>query len=77
MKKAVMTEIAEAITSLKELYDDRVIDFLAGLYDPVTGGIYYSYSAQQTEGYLPDVESTAQTLLALDTCVYSLFLIKS
>ena len=67
MKKAVMTEIAEAITSLKELYDDRVIDFLAGLYDPVTGGIYYSYSAQQTEGYLPDVESTAQTLLALDT----------
>lgn len=60
-------EIQQAISSLKELYDDQVISFLAGLYDPVTGGIYYSYSAQQTDGYLPDVESTAQTLLALDT----------
>lgn len=64
---ATSDEIQQAISSLKELYDEQVIAFLAGLYDPETGGIYYSYSAQQTDGYLPDVESTAQTLLALDT----------
>ena len=37
---ATSDEIQQAISSLKELDDEQVIAFLAGLYDPETGGIY-------------------------------------
>lgn len=67
MYKDSLPEIKAAIESLKSIYDDNVIDYLAGLYDRQTGAFYYSCSAQETEGYLPDLESTAQILLALDT----------
>ncbi len=58
--------LAEAIiTSLQNLYriySDDVITWLINLYDPDTGGFYYSNSARNTEGYLPDLESTTQAL---------------
>lgn len=61
-------DIAEhTIEELKTLYDFLNPDFktvvwLANLYDPETGGFYYSNSARNNEGYLPDLESTADAL---------------
>ena len=67
MREAVLEEIKRETESLKSLYDEQVIRFLADMYDKETGAFYYAHSARVTEGYLPDVESTAQTLLAFDT----------
>jgi len=53
----------EATRELEELvsgFDERNILWLAGLYDPEVGAFYYSYSARNTELFLPDVESTVQ-----------------
>ena len=58
-------EIDEAIAELYELYDPRVIDWFAGLWDGEIGGFYYSNSARDYEGFLPDIESTCQALGAL------------
>lgn len=43
-----------------ELFGEEIYTWLAGLYDPKTGGIYYSESARDNFGYLPDIESTGQ-----------------
>lgn len=71
-------EIVAALKKLYSLYDDKLVEWLANLYEPSicqclkeecvggascgTGAFYYSNSARDTEGYLPDVESTNQTL---------------
>ena len=57
----------KAIADAVKLYYDRVctkdiISWMANLYDPVTGGFYFSNGARNTEGFLPDAESTAQAL---------------
>ena len=61
----------EIITSLKRYYSlsdsGRVASWLADLYDPMTGGFYYSNSGRNTEGFLPDLESTYQAIGFLDT----------
>ncbi len=59
------TEIVAALKELFSLYDPEMIVWLAELYDPAIGGFYYSKSGLRTEGYLPDAESTAQTLRIL------------
>ena len=60
----------DIIAELKKLYaiytDDAVL-WLADLYDPVAGGFYYSNSARNTEGFLPDLESTAQALSFIES----------
>lgn len=56
---------AETVSALKEMYamfDSKMLDWLADLYDPDTGGFYYSNSGRNHEGYLPDIESTAQAI---------------
>ncbi len=55
-------EATEELARLMDLYDERIYLWFAGLFDPEIGGFYYSRSARQTEGYLPDLESTAQAL---------------
>ena len=55
------------LSELKNLYDlynkdQKTVKWLANLYDPVTGGFYYSNSARNNEGYLPDLESTADAI---------------
>lgn len=43
------------------VYDpEAIVRWWAGLYDPDEGGFYYSNSARDTEGFLPDMESTYQ-----------------
>ena len=60
---------AEACAALKKhyaMFDERFYLWLADLYDPETGGFYYSNSARDTVGYLPDLESTRQVMTFLD-----------
>lgn len=55
----------EAIGVLKKhnsLFSDGAISWITDLFDPAIGGFYYSNSARDTEGYLPDLESTAQAV---------------
>ena len=54
---------AEVTSSLKKLYDfygDNIYKWFARLYEPEIGGFYYSNSARDYEGFLPDIESTTQ-----------------
>ncbi|MBE6533001.1 MAG: hypothetical protein E7676_05815 [Ruminococcaceae bacterium] len=56
---------AEGISALRNLYNiytEELYIWLANLYDPNIGGFYYSASARNTEGFLPDIESTVQAL---------------
>ena len=52
----------EAMKNLYRVYNDDLIIWLINLYDPDIGGFYYSNSARNTDGYLPDLESTTQAL---------------
>ncbi len=62
LAEAVDTEVYEALRSYYALYDKDVISWMADLYDPAIGGFYYSNSARNTQGYLPDLESTRQVM---------------
>ena len=44
---------------------EKLIRWWAGLYDPAAGGFYYSDSARDNDGFLPDMESTYQILWRL------------
>ncbi len=57
----------KAVADAVKLYYERVctdnlISWFANLYDPAVGGYYFSNSARNTPGYLPDSESTQQAL---------------
>ncbi len=60
-------ETVAALKDLYSIYDDRLITWYAGLYDPKTGGYYYSNSGRDNETVeyegkvyklLPDAEAT-------------------
>ncbi len=55
-------QIVSAMKGLYSLYSDDLVSWFANLYDPAIGGYYYSNSARNTDGYLPDAESTEQAL---------------
>ncbi len=64
-------ETAAAFKELYTIYDDRLIAWYAGLYDPKIGGYYYSNSARdfdtveykgKTYKLLPDAESTFHSI---------------
>ena len=67
-KWAELEKVAPAgvVASLKKLagaFDGtKLAIWLAGLWDKEVGGFYYSNSARDTEGYLPDIESTNQLI---------------
>ncbi|MBO5316803.1 MAG: hypothetical protein J6B48_10295 [Clostridia bacterium] len=61
---------ADAVESLKNLYslyDEDLYIWMANLWCPDVGGFYYSNSGRNTEGFLPDIESTKQILSFLNT----------
>ena len=60
--EAMSAEITASLKELYTIYSDDTVSWLANLYDPVTGGFYYSNSARNTEGFLPNLESTYQAL---------------
>ena len=56
---------SELIDEAKKYYtliSPEIVRWMANLYDPETGGFYYSNSSRNTIGYLPDVESTFQII---------------
>ena len=62
LEEKVGADIVDAMKELYDAYDDKLIEWQASLYDPEIGGWYFSKSAQQNEGFLPDVESTIAAL---------------
>lgn len=56
--------IIDELKFIRDIYadDDGIVTWLANLYDPVSGGFYFSNSARNNEGFMPDLESTAQAL---------------
>lgn len=69
MRETVGGELGEAIVDATKQYfsimSEGVVDWISGLYDPNIGGFYYSESARDHEGYLPDLESTGQAMCIL------------
>ena len=55
-------EVAEAMKELQSLFTDGLPVWFANLWDDGIGGFYYSNSARDNEGFLPDIESTSQAL---------------
>ncbi len=63
LEKFASPSVISALKNLNAFYDGRKMAYwMANLYDPEVGGFYYSNSARDTEGYLPDLESTTQIL---------------
>ena len=66
IKRTTQVKGADIASALREMHalmtDGDVVSWFANLYDPETGGFYYSNSARDTEGFLPDLESTRQTM---------------
>jgi len=60
-------DAVEALKKLYSLYDENLYIWMANLYCPDVGGFYYSNSGRNTEGFLPDIESTKQVLGFLNT----------
>ena len=60
--RGLANEIADSIKQLQTLYSGDIISWIANLYCPENGGFYYSNSARDNLGYLPDLESTTQAL---------------
>jgi len=67
VEEQIGSAAAQALKDHYALYTDRFYLWMVDLYDPGIGGYYYSSSARDTLGYLPDIESTAQALQFLDT----------
>lgn len=63
IESAATPEVVAALKNLHNYYDGQgILRWAAGLYDPEIGGFYYSNSARDNDGYLPDLESTQQIL---------------
>ena len=76
-------DIVSALQNLYTLYDEKLVSWIANLYEPDicicegdtcldtpfcgTSAFYYSNSARDTQGFLPDVESTRQALSILES----------
>ena len=61
--RSILGDEAEAaLREHYELFDDRLYKWMAGLYDPQVGGFYFNECARDTEGFLPDIESTKQAI---------------
>ena len=61
---ALGKEITDKIARLYSLYDRDMLKWFAELYDPKIGGFYCTVPARDTDGYLPDIESTYAVLAA-------------
>lgn len=65
LESVTSEELVGVLKNLYSMYSDDMILWLADLYDPSIGGFYYSNSARDTVGYLPDGDSTYQVLALL------------
>ena len=51
-------DFVDAMQELYSLYDERCIEWYAGLYDHNIGGFYFATSGRDSDEHLPDIEST-------------------
>ncbi|MBO5314820.1 MAG: hypothetical protein J6B48_00155 [Clostridia bacterium] len=58
-------ELVAAMKKLYSVYSEDMLVWLGGLFDAKIGGFYYSASAKNNDGYLPDIESTYQAIVLL------------
>ena len=58
----ISKDILDGIKKFDENYNFEILRWVASLYDPETGGFYYSVSARDNEGFEPDIESTSQVI---------------
>ncbi len=57
--------VADAVRKLYDFYGKEFPLWIASLYDKTCGAFYYADSARDNESFLPDSESTCQTLAML------------
>ncbi|MBQ8320867.1 MAG: hypothetical protein IJX92_00700 [Clostridia bacterium] len=62
LEEKVGSELSDSIKALYDVYDQKMIEWMASLYDHEVGGWYHSASGQKTDGFLPDIESTIGAL---------------
>ncbi len=67
LRDATSPAVEEAMRELYDLWDERMIDWFAGLYCKEVGGYYYSQSARDNAQFYPDCESTQQALRFIGT----------
>ena len=60
---AMGEEAVEEIRKIYSMFDERMLVWMANLWEPNIGGFYYSNSARDHEGFLPDLESTHQAVI--------------
>ena len=65
MAYTIPEKVSKELKRADNLCGKSVLTWLAGLYDAKSGGFYYSNSARDTEGFLPDLESTYQAIYLL------------
>lgn len=58
--------LADALEEFVFLFNMDAMRWAARLWDPISGGFYYSNSARDHEGFGADLESTAQILRVID-----------
>jgi len=58
-------ELRQLLGEMDNLFDG-FFPWLAGQYDPGLGGFYYAQSSIQDKAFIPDIESTAQSLNIID-----------
>lgn len=51
-------EARDAMAEMYGVFDERVYEWAAKTWDPEIGGFYHTLTARDTEGFLPDIEST-------------------
>ena len=59
--------VVSAMKKLYSLYSTDLLVWLGKLFDISLGGFYYSSAAKDSDGYLPDIESTYQAIVLLKT----------
>lgn len=64
---AIGEDGAEALGYLYGIYEGKMYLWLADLWEPEIGAFYYSNSGRDTEGFLPDIESTMQAISFINT----------
>ena len=54
--------VYNSLSDFYSLYRGALPEWIASLYDKVSGGFYFSPAARDTDGFDPDIESTGQAL---------------
>lgn len=52
----------DEVRKIYAMFTEKMLIWYAGLWEPSVGGFYFSNSARDNEGFLPDIESTAQAV---------------